>query len=448
MKKVFFSLLSAFVLNSFNAQALTIYGEILNNNNLPLPARVYLKSVSLSGYNSLDSADVNVFGAYTLTKNVDQYGQYYLFVGKINYTVLLSPNEPSLKITNELGDKQKIWIENSAENDAYKIYKEFKGYFETQILATIHSGLPADTIHPKLKLLLNQYFEQLQQVRGFYPTTFTGSVICKMKQFASVGAIAQQNNTLEFSRKHFLDSIDWSNPVQLEELSFDETFMAYVSSISDTSFASFQKFEAYLASLNNVNLELYKYYRRQIFNFYMLVHQEQKLEYFIRQTLADSRIKEVPVLETQMNEVKRVLPGNPYVEVMGLDVNNTLLSLSENIKKNKLSLLVFWEPSCKHCRESMPELSRIYSTYKKKGFSIFAANLSDEEAEWKKIILDNRLAWTNVILQREPNKKDAPSSYFVIYTPTLVLFNNEGKILRRFIGVNELERELQKQLKL
>jgi len=269
-----------------------------------------------------------------------------------------------------------------------------------------------------------------------------------MKQFASADALSKQNNTLEFTRKHFLDSIDWSNPVQLEELSFDETFMAYVSSISDTSFASFQKFEGYLASLNNVNLELYKYYRRQIFNFYMLVHQEQKLEYFIRQTLADSRIKEVPVLETQMNEVKRVLPGNPYIEVMGLDVNNTLLSLSENIKKNKLSLLVFWEPSCKHCRESMPELSRIYSTYKKKGFSIFAANLSDEEAEWKKIISDNRLAWTNVILQREPNKKDAPSSYFVIYTPTLVLFNNEGKILRRFIGVNELERELQKQLKL
>ena len=448
MKKVFVFILGLLLLNAFSAQALTIYGEILNNNNLPLPARVYLKSVSLSGNNTLDSADVNVFGAYTLNKNVNQYGQYYLFVGKINYTIMLSPNEPSIKITNELGDKQKIWIENSAENDAYKIYKEFKGYYETQIMSAIHSGLPADTIHPQLKLFLGQYFEQLQQVRGFYPNTFTGSVICKMKQFASADALSKQNNTLEFTRKHFLDSIDWSNPVQLEELSFDETFMAYVSSISDTSFASFQKFEAYLTSLNNVNLELYKYYRRQIFNFYMLVHQEQKLEYLIRQTLADSRIKEVPVLETQMNEVKRVLPGNPYVEVMGLDVNNTLLSLSENIKKNKLSLLVFWEPSCKHCRESMPELSRIYSTYKKKGFSIFAANLSDEEAEWKKIISDNRLAWTNVILQREPNKKDAPSSYFVIYTPTLVLFNNEGKILRRFIGVNELERELQKQLKL
>ncbi len=58
----------------------------------------------------------------------------------------------------------------------------------------------------------------------------------------------------------------------------------------------------------------------------------------------------------------------------------------------------------------------------------------------EKIISDNRLEWTNVMLQREPNKKDAPSSYFVIYTPTLVLFNKEGKILRRFIGVNELER--------
>jgi len=448
MKKVFVFILGLLLLNAFSAQALTIYGEILNNNNLPLPARVYLKSVSLSGNNTLDSADVNVFGAYTLNKNVNQYGQYYLFVGKINYTIMLSPNEPSIKITNELGDKQKIWIENSAENDAYKIYKEFKSYYEAQIMATVHSGLPADTIHPRLKQLYGQYFDQLLQVRGFYPNTFTGSVICKMKQFASADVLSKQNNTLQFAREHYLDSIDWSNPVQLEELSFDETFMAYVSSISDTSFASFQKFEAYLTSLNNVNLELYKYYRRQIFNFYMLVHQEQKLEYFIRQTLADSRIKEVPVLETQMNEVKRVLPGNPYIEVMGLDVNNTLLSLSENIKKNKLSLLVFWEPSCKHCRESMPELSRIYSTYKKKGFSIFAANLSDEEAEWKKIISDNRLAWTNVILQREPNKKDAPSSYFVIYTPTLVLFNNEGKILRRFIGVNELERELQKQLKL
>ncbi len=111
----------------------------------------------------------------------------------------------------------------------------------------------------------------------------------------------------------------------------------------------------------------------------------KNLEYYIHQTLADSRIKEVPVLETQMNEVKRVLPGNPYIEVMGFDTDKKLLLLSEQLKKNKLTLLVFWEPSCKHCRESMPELSRIYNTYKKKGFSIFAANLSDEEAEWKKL---------------------------------------------------------------
>jgi thiol-disulfide isomerase/thioredoxin len=447
MKKAFFFLLSAFLLNAFSAQALTIYGEILNNNNLPLPARVYLKSVSLSGNNTLDSADVNVFGAYTLNKNVNQYGQYYLFVGKINYTVLLSPNEPSIKITNELGDKQKIWIENSPENDAYKIYKEFKSYYEAQIMSTIHSGLPADTIHPKLKMLFGQYFEQLQQVRGFYPNTFTGSVVCKMKQFASTEGLSKQNNTLAFAREHYLDSIDWTNPVQLEELSFDETFMAYVSSISDTTFASFQKFEATLASFKNMDLAIYKYYRRQVFNFFMLVHQEEKLEYFIRQTLADSRIKEVPVLETQMNEVKRVLPGNAYIEVTGFAIDKKLLSLSEELKKSKLTLLVFWEPSCKHCRESMPELSRIYNTYKKKGFSIFAANLSDEEAEWEKIITDNQLEWTNVMMQKELNKRDASSSYFVIYTPTLVLFNKEGKILRRFIGVNELERELQKQLK-
>ncbi len=448
MKRVFFFLLGVFLLNVFDAQALTIYGEILNNNNLPLPARVYLKSVSLSGNNTLDSADVNVFGAYTLNKNVNQYGQYYLFVGKINYTVLLSPNEPSIKVTNELGDKQKIWIENSAENDAYKIYKEFKSYYEAQIMATVHSGLPIDTIHPRLKVLFGEYFEQLKQVRGFYPNTFTASVICKMKQFASADALSKQNNTLQFAREHYLDSIDWSNPVQLEELSFDETFMAYVSSISDTSFASFQKLETQVASLKNVDLAIYKYYRRQVFNFFMLVHQEQKLEYYIHQTLADSRIKEVPVLEAQMNEVKRVLPGNPYIEVSGFDTDKKLLLLSEQLKKNKLTLLVFWEPSCKHCRESMPELSRIYNIYNKKGFSIFAANISDEEAEWKKIISDNRLEWTNVMLQREPNKKDAPSSYFVIYTPTLVLFNKEGKILRRFIGVNELEREIQKQFKL
>lgn len=447
MKKVFVFICGLLMLNAFNAQALTIYGEILNSNNLPLPARVYLKSVSLSENNSLDSADVNVFGAYTLNKSINRYGQYSLYVGKISYTVLLSPNEPNIKITNELGDKQKVWIENSPENDAYKIFKEFKSYYEAQIMSTLHSGAPADSINPRLKMLFGQYFSQLQQVRGFYPNTFTGSVICKMKLFSSDEALTNQKNTIAFVRSHYLDSVDWTNSTLLEELSFDETFMGYVSSVSDTSFASFKKFESDMASLKNLDLAIYKYYRRQIFNFFMLVHQEQKLAFFIQQTLANSRIKDVPVLETQMKDVQRVLPGNTFLDVNGFDSAQKQQSLAQQISQHNVTLLVFWEPSCKHCMESMPELLRLYNKYKSKGFSIFAANLSDEETEWKKIISDNHLEWTNVMMQRDPNTKDAAASYFVIYTPTLVLFNKEGKIVRRFIGTSELDAELQNLLK-
>jgi len=427
---------------------ITLTGQVLNSLNKPLPHHIYLKSISLSGNNTLDSVELDADGSYSISKSISQHALYSLFVGKMNYSLFLSPTESMIKITNENGDRQKIWIEGSKENDAYKVYRDLKSYYEPQIASLLNGGASRDSINKNLKVIYSNYFANLKNITTNYSETYTARELCKMKHFADPRLFDLQKDPLGFLREHYLDNLDYTKPELLEELTFDECFMGYVANVLDTSFAAFQQFAKKLDAEKKMDTAIYKYTRRQIFNFMMLAHEEQKVAYFIDLTLADERIHAAPVLETQMVEVKRLLPGNKLVEVEGTDETKANRKLSDFASKNKLTLLVFWEPSCSHCRASMPELKRLYDAYGKKGFNIFAANMDDDEAEWKKMIAEKNLNWTNVLMKKQTTQKDAAAEYHVFYTPTLVLISQQGKIIRRFIGINDLEGEIKTQLKL
>ena len=102
-------------------------------------------------------------------------------------------------------------------------------------------------------------------------------------------------------------------------------------------------------------------------------------------------------------------------------------------------MLVFWESECQHCRKAMPELKRLYQLYHEKGLEVFAASLDSEKPKWEQFINNNQLNWNNIIL---PPKSSAHSDYFIQFTPTIVLIDNSGKIIHRFIDVEDLDKSI------
>jgi hypothetical protein len=100
--------------------ATTIKGQILPSDKGELPSRIYLRAYTQSQSFSLDSADVNAYGAYLLEKEItNRIDSTILSLARVRYKVFLSPDESQIRIQNQYQNQEKIWIENSPENDAF-----------------------------------------------------------------------------------------------------------------------------------------------------------------------------------------------------------------------------------------------------------------------------------------------------------------------------------------
>lgn len=125
--------------------------------------------------------------------------------------------------------------------------------------------------------------------------------------------------------------------------------------------------------------------------------------------------------------------------------------------KDDIIVLVFWEPSCGHCKKAMPILAEYFNKTKGKDFGVYAVS-PDSDADWTKFIHENKMeGFTNVtvlpglnadqpklisLIQsgttdlKSLNYKD---TYDVYSTPTVYILDKNKKILLKQVSVEQIE---------
>lgn len=86
--------------------------------------------------------------------------------------------------------------------------------------------------------------------------------------------------------------------------------------------------------------------------------------------------------------------------------------------KGQVIMLNFWASWCGPCRQEMPELNKLYDTYKKAGFVLLGINLDDSKAAVDKALQKTPVTFPVLL---DPQGKVAelyknqamPSSYFI-----------------------------------
>ena len=146
-----------------------------------------------------------------------------------------------------------------------------------------------------------------------------------------------------------------------------------------------------------------------------------------------------PVLAAKIKLVANLLPGLPAPDVTGENLDQQTQNLLATAKNNQLTVLIFWESDCPHCRKAMPDFIRLYNQYHAKGLEVFAVSLDSNKDKWKLFIANNHLTWTNIVL---PDNSSAHADYFIQYTPTVVLIDNKGHIVKRFMSVEDLGKNI------
>ncbi|MFM7710566.1 MAG: thioredoxin-like domain-containing protein, partial [Ferruginibacter sp.] len=122
-------------------------------------------------------------------------------------------------------------------------------------------------------------------------------------------------------------------------------------------------------------------------------------------------------------------------------------------EKASYILVVFWDPTCGHCKEEIPRIDSIYrASWKRRGVKIYSV-LSDntKEIEWRKYLIEHNLKdWINVYetkaMEDQVNLEKRPGFrqlYDVIQTPTIMLLDKDKKIIGKKLGITQINELLE-----
>ncbi len=143
------------------------------------------------------------------------------------------------------------------------------------------------------------------------------------------------------------------------------------------------------------------------------------------------------------------LIGVKAANIEMLDWKNKPTSLYDQVAD--YSLLLFWDPTCGHCKEELPRIDSLYrSDWKAKGVKIFAVLSEKQHPLWLTYIKENKLEdWTHVYQTAEMSEKEKSSAlpgykqlFDVIQTPTMLLLDAEKNIIAKKLNLEQLHQFL------
>lgn len=144
------------------------------------------------------------------------------------------------------------------------------------------------------------------------------------------------------------------------------------------------------------------------------------------------------------------LEGSQAINFSKIDINGKEIQLFDVLKKNYV-LLEFWGSWCSPCRAEHPDLISLYQKYRSKGFEIIGIADDDKHPDrWRKAVEDDHVGlWPQILRDKKidenkntGNPDDVGNMYFVRAFPTLILIDNQKKVIGRFHDVKKLATKL------
>ncbi|MDR2206943.1 MAG: TlpA family protein disulfide reductase [Flavobacteriaceae bacterium] len=127
----------------------------------------------------------------------------------------------------------------------------------------------------------------------------------------------------------------------------------------------------------------------------------------------------------------------PSIEIDNINILDSL--------GGKYTFIDFWFSYCQPCLIEMPKHKTIYDKYKSKGFEYIGISTDGTQdiENWKKVIQKYDLTWKNILDENGVESK----KYLINKFPTTFLLDSGGKIIKKDISPEELEKFLEENLK-
>jgi thiol-disulfide isomerase/thioredoxin len=139
------------------------------------------------------------------------------------------------------------------------------------------------------------------------------------------------------------------------------------------------------------------------------------------------------------NTWDKLLLGRTAPELIMKDHDGNFHSLHQ--QKHKYTLLIFWSPTCGHCKVMIPSLYKMYEHYRDKydigAYAVLSEPDEETRPKWLEFIENYKLQWINV--DGGEANIDWHEVYDVITTPQIFLLDQDKKILAKKLNAESFE---------
>jgi thiol-disulfide isomerase/thioredoxin len=138
---------------------------------------------------------------------------------------------------------------------------------------------------------------------------------------------------------------------------------------------------------------------------------------------------------TRLDSVGKVL------EFQGRSPSGEIVDLARY--RGKMVLIQYWATWCEPCKADMALLKELLDKHGRAGFAVVGINLDTERQAMASHLKENPLPWPQIF--EEGGLESRPAVELGILTlPTMILLDQDGKVVNRNISVTELANELKK----
>lgn len=421
---------------------------------------IYLAHYYGSKILRIDSARLDKSGSATFkNKEVRTKGIYVIYLNKDKYFDFLIGAGQQFSIHGSFEPKAKPIFKGATETEQFQQYQEFLTtqrvkQQKLQKEAEVHKNNPDSLkmITADMEALNNSMESYWEKKSNEYPGTFFAdflrSMIYPRQPLFVAPANCKNPDSLKwvmnynFVKDHYWDNFNFAQPglirTPLIDGRLDNYFKNNILQLPD----SFLRPTIALIEKAKANEEMYRYISLHRLNDAVTsevmgmdkMFVEIADRYFLNgkgdwlDTAAMTKVKE-KVRVTRPNMI-----GNLAPELKLPDSEGMYFSLRQ--MNAKYTILLFWEPSCSHCKKTVPQLYKdLYLPLKDKGIDIYAVCTQNKKEEWLKAISEYKIFdWTNVW---DPSvTSDFRSLYDVFSTPVIYILDPTKHIIAKRLDVD------------
>ena len=156
-------------------------------------------------------------------------------------------------------------------------------------------------------------------------------------------------------------------------------------------------------------------------------------KYILNQKYKISDIKQLDQLKTELANLKSLQLQDTCVNMILKDTAGQVQNLQEFASQNKFTLIIFYDPTCEHCKVELPKMDStinlLENTYNIKVGRYAVCNEPNLPVSvWKDFIIKYNLS-KNYINVNLGNNMDLRKSYDAFTNPIFYLVNNKGILL-------------------